>query len=67
MLQTSLLPIKSLNKTETPILISSVFFVSKGNLFYVYLALSEDVHVSLFLSDCFSHIFFRFSTKYTFF
>ena len=34
MLQTSLLLMKSLNKTET--LICSVFFVSKGNLFDVY-------------------------------
>ena len=37
MLQTSLLLMKSLNKTKTPIfLICSVFFVSKGNLFDVY-------------------------------
>ena len=35
MLQTSLLLMKSLNKTETPILICDVFFVSKGNLFDV--------------------------------
>ena len=33
MLQTSFLLMKSLNKTDTVI---SVFFVSKGNLFYVY-------------------------------
>ena len=37
MLQTSLLLMKSLNKTETPIFfICCVFFVSKGNLFDVY-------------------------------
>ena len=36
MLQTSLLLMKSLNKTET-FLICSVFFVSKGNLFDIYL------------------------------
>ena len=36
MLQTSLLLMKSLNKTETPIFaICSVFFVSKSNLFGV--------------------------------
>ena len=36
-LQTSLLFMKSLNETETPILLSVVcFFVSKGNLFDVY-------------------------------
>ena len=36
MLQTSLLLMKSLSKTETPIFLSVVFFVSKGNLFDVY-------------------------------
>ena len=37
MLQTSLLLMKSLNKTETPIFfICSVFSVPKGNLFDVY-------------------------------
>ena len=37
MLQTLLLLLKSLNKTETPICLSVVcFFVSKGNLFDVY-------------------------------
>ena len=35
MLQTSLLLMKSLNKTETA-MFGSVFFVSKGNLFDVY-------------------------------
>ena len=37
MLQTSLLLMKSLNKTETPIFLSVVCsFFSKGNLFDVY-------------------------------
>ena len=36
MLQTSLLLMKSLNKTDPHCLIRSVFFVSKGNLFEVY-------------------------------
>ena len=36
MLQTSLLLMKSPNKIETHLLIRSVFFVSKGNLFDVY-------------------------------
>ena len=36
MLQTSLLLMKSLNKTETPIF-KCVFFASKDNLFDVYL------------------------------
>ena len=31
-LQTSLLLMKSLNKTEAPFLICNVFFVSEGNL-----------------------------------
>ena len=35
MLQTSLLLMKSLNKTDSHFLIFSVFFVSEGNLFYV--------------------------------
>ena len=47
MLQTSLLLIKSLNKTETPIfLICSVFFVSKGNLFDVYFTTRQLVLVT---------------------
>ena len=40
MLQSSLLPMKSLNKTiklRLHFLICSVFFVSKGNLFDIYL------------------------------
>ena len=36
MLQTSLLLMKSLNKTDSHFLIRSVFFVSKGNLFDIY-------------------------------
>ena len=39
MLQTSLLLIKSLNKIDSHFLICSVFFVSIGNLFYVYFTL----------------------------
>ena len=37
MLQTSLQPMKSLNKTETPIFSSVFLFVSKCNLFDVHL------------------------------
>ena len=37
MLQTLLLLMESLNKTETPISICNVFFVSKGNLFLLLL------------------------------
>ena len=36
MLQTSFLLTKSLNKTEIPISICNVFFVSKGNLLEFY-------------------------------
>ena len=39
MLQTSLLLMKSLNKTEAHFLIRSVFFVSKGNIFIINFSL----------------------------
>ena len=45
MLQTSLLLMKSLNKTESPIFLSVVFFVSKSNLFDVYFTLFIMTHI----------------------
>ena len=35
-LQTSLLLMKSLSKTEVPFSVRNVFFVSKGDLFFFY-------------------------------
>ena len=50
MLQTSLLLIKSLNKTDSHFLICSVFFVSKGNLFDVYSSFTqEDIFIQFSL------------------
>ena len=49
MLQTSLLLMKSLNKTETIFLICSVFFVSKGNLFDVYFTISFIVCLCMYV------------------
>ena len=48
MLQTSLLLVKCLNKTETHFLIRSVFFVSKGNSFdsYAHCRDQQDPNVS---------------------
>ena len=48
MLQTSLLLMKSLNKTETPIF----YFVSKGNLFDVYSDVAARTIVEINVPDC---------------
>ena len=57
MLPTPLLLIKSLNKTETfYFLIRNVFFVSKGNLFDLYLSFSGSYYIVFILVDVLNRV-----------